>query len=230
MSIPFITARCLRIFVVALPLVGCGGDMKPTVDATAVALDCPTYCTEIQENCTGGNSQYADTTECMTACASFTVGTSAVTDMSGNTLGCRIYHAGAPSVMAAGTHCPHAGPGGDVISLAAGAFCSGGDVCASFCALEIKACGSTEAPLPGDPKDASGNTLSQYRNQERCMILCDGYDKTHAYSTMAMGNSLACRLYRAVKASTSFANALLYCASTGSSPGPDVDCSGAAAP
>jgi hypothetical protein len=32
--------------------------------------------------------------------------------MSGNTLGCRIYHGGAPAVMDAATHCPHAGPSG----------------------------------------------------------------------------------------------------------------------
>jgi hypothetical protein len=224
------TGRGVRILVVMMSLVGCGGDKKPAIDAAidALALDCSTYCTEIQNNCTGGNLQYMNTAECMTACASFAVGTSTVTDMSGNTLGCRIYHAGAPSMMAAATHCPHAGPAGDVISSAAGAFCSGGDVCASFCALEIKACGSIEAPLPGDPKDAAGNPLFQYRNQERCVSACDGFDKTHPYSTTAVGDSLACRLYRAVKAATSPANATTYCFSTGFNA--NDDCAGTASP
>lgn len=230
MSITLMTQRCMRILAVMMPLVGCGGDKKPAVDAAidALELSCSTYCSEIQKNCTGGNLQYMDTAECMAACASFAVGTSTVTDMSGNTLGCRIYHAGTPSVMAAATHCPHAGPGGDVISPAAGEGCSGGDVCASFCALEIKACGSIEAPLLGNPTDATGNPLFQYRNMERCMSVCDGFDKTHAYSTMAVGNSLACRLYRAVKAATGPDNAAMYCSSTGSNP--NGDCAGAAFP
>lgn len=232
MSIRFMTGRCGRILVVMMSLASCGGDKKPGVDAAidALELTCSTYCSEIQNHCTGGNAQYMDAAECMAACLSFDAGTGTVTDMSGNTLGCRIYHAGAPSMTAAATSCPHAGPGGDVISPAAGAFCSGGDVCASFCALEIRACGSIEAPLSGDPTDATGNHLFQYRNQERCVSACAGYDKTHAYSTTAMGNTLACRLYRAVKAATSPENARLYCAATGSNPGPDFDCNDATMP
>ena len=134
MSITFMTGRCTRILVVMMSLVGCGGDPKPAADAAidALTLDCSTYCTEIQNNCTGASLQYASTAECMAACASFPVGTSMVTDMTGNTLGCRIYHAGDPAKMAAATHCPHAGPGGDAISSATGGFCSGGDVCASL--------------------------------------------------------------------------------------------------
>ena len=233
MSITSMNGRGLRILVVMMPLVGCGGD-KPQADAAidALALDCSTYCTEIQTNCMGANSQYASTAECMAACASFAVA-STVNDMTGNTLGCRIYHAGAPAMMAAATHCPYAGPGGDVISPTAGAFCSGGDVCASFCALEIRACGSIEAPLPGNPTDINDNPLFQYRNMERCISACDGFDKTHPYSTMAVGDSLACRLYHAVKAATDPANAppanaIMYCSSTGFNP--KGECAGAASP
>src|ERR1700759_3504939 len=124
MSITFKTGRYRRIFVVMMTMVGCGGGDKPAADAAidALALACSTYCTEIQNNCTGANAQYADMAQCMAACASFAVGTSTVTDMSGNTLGCRIYHAGSPSMMAATTHCPDAGPGGDLISPSGPAF------------------------------------------------------------------------------------------------------------
>jgi hypothetical protein len=59
---------------------------------------------------------------CTATCASFTVGTSQVTDTSGNTLGCRIYYARAPSMMEAATHCAHAGPGGDLITATPPAF------------------------------------------------------------------------------------------------------------
>jgi hypothetical protein len=178
-----------------IALVGCG-DGKPTIDAApdvaAVALDCPTYCTEVQANCTGANAQYPDMAHCTATCASFTVGTSKVTDMSGNTLGCRIYYGGASSMTAAATHCVHAGPGGDLITAAPPAFCSGGDVCASFCTLEIKACGSLDAPLPGNPRDSTNNPIYQYQNIDDCMTSCAAFDKTHVYSTMAAGDSLGC--------------------------------------
>jgi hypothetical protein len=55
------------------------------VDARSVMLDCPTYCSEIQTNCTGANAEYPDRGHCLGSCASFGPGT--LGDMSGNTLG-----------------------------------------------------------------------------------------------------------------------------------------------
>lgn len=146
----------MRAFLIAVALVGCSNDNHSTIDAmkpidAAIPIDaapdaspptCSSYCSEIQANCTGDNAQYANSAACTAACASFSVGTS--TDMSGNTLGCRIYHAGTPSVTAPATDCPHAGPAGDLIAPTPPSpeFCSGGDICASFCALEVQACGS----------------------------------------------------------------------------------------
>jgi len=214
------TIRAMRTSLVVVVLVGCGGgDSKATDAAVSVALDCQSYCAEIQANCTSPNAQYPDLAHCTTACKSFTVGTSTVNDPSGNTLGCRIYHAGAPSMMAPETHCAHAGPGGDRIPASPPAFCSGGDVCASFCALEIMACGSLDAPLPGDPTDATGNPLFQYRNFNNCMAACANFDKTREYSTTVVGNSLACRLNQAVKAAIAVTpDGEMYCASTASAP------------
>jgi hypothetical protein len=214
-------------------LAGCGGDGNPAIDAAvapdAPALDCATYCSEIQANCTGGNAQYPDMAHCMATCASFSVGTSQVTDMSGNTLGCRIHYAGAPSMMEAATHCFHAGPAGDLITATAPAFCSGGDVCASFCTLEIKACGSLDAPLPGNPRDNTNNPIYQYRNMASCMTSCAAFDKTHEYSTMAAGDSLACRLYHATIAAIAVTpNGTTECPYTG--PTPRGPCAGTATP
>lgn len=223
----------MRTSLIMIALVGCGGDDNPTIDAApdvaVVALDCPTYCAEIEAHCTGPSDQYSAMEACLKTCASFTVGTSKVTDMSGNTLGCRIYYAGAPSMTAPATHCVHAGPGGDLITATPPAFCSGGDVCASFCALEIQACGSFDAPLPGDPKDATGNSLYQYRNMASCTTACAAFDKTHAYSIAAAGNSLACRLYYATKAAISITpDGTMNCSATAANPmGP---CAGAATP
>jgi hypothetical protein len=223
----------MRTFLIIIALAGCGGDKKPAVDAApdvaVVALDCPAYCTEIQTNCTEANAQYPDMAHCAATCASFAVGTSTVTDTSGNTLGCRIYHGGAPSMTAAATHCVHAGPGGDLITATPPAFCSGGDICASFCTLEIKACGSLDAPLPGNPKDATGNPLFQYQNMANCMTACAAFDKTHVYSTAAAGNSLACRLYHATNAAIAVTpNGEMHCSHTAANPtGP---CAGTATP
>jgi hypothetical protein len=223
----------MRTLLLLIFLAGCSDGKKPAVDAAPdvadVALDCPSYCTEIQANCTGANAQYPDMPHCLASCASFTVGTSKVTDTSGNTLGCRIYHAGAPSMMTPATHCVHAGPGGDQITTTSPAGCSGGDICTSFCTLEIKACGSLNAPLPGNPKDASNNPLFQYRDMADCMSSCPGFDKTHPYSTTAAGNSFACRLFHATSAAVSVTpDGTMNCSATAAFP--TGLCSGPATP
>ena len=213
-----------------IALVSCGGDKKPAIDAppdSPPTLDCTTYCSEIQANCTGANAQYPNMDQCMATCASFAVGTSKVTDTSGNTLGCRINDAVAASTMAA-TQCPHAGPAGDLIPADVPAFCSGGDVCMSFCTLEIMACGSLDAPLPGNPKDDTGNPLFQYVNLANCTNLCHAWDKTHTYSTTSMGDSLACRLNAATSAALSVTSGKTYCAYTADFP--TGACAGTASP
>lgn len=224
--------RVMLGLLVGIAVTGCGGGDDRPIDAAIDALpmlDCPTYCSEVQANCTGADAQYSDMDHCAAACKSFAVGTSTVVDKSGNTLGCRIYHAGAPSKMAAATHCPHAGPAGDLIPASAPAFCSGGDLCASFCTLEILACGSLDAPLPDNPKDETGNPLFQYQNLADCMRLCPSFDKTHVFSTSAVGNSLACRLNAAISAAISVTpNAKTYCAYTAEFP--TGACAGTASP
>lgn len=227
----------MRNLLLVMAVAGCGGGNNASrdaatdtgVDTPPAALDCPTYCARIQTNCTGANAQYANTDQCTTACMSFAVGTSKVTDTAGNTLGCRINYAVAASTMAS-TQCPHAGPGGDLITAAAPAFCSGGDVCTSFCTLEIQACGSIDVPLSGNPKDSFGSPLYEYKNFDGCMRLCPAWDKTHGYSVMPVstGDSLACRLSAAVTASISVDSAKVYCAYTADFP--TGQCAGAASP
>lgn len=224
----------MRNFLIAITLVGCGGDKKPAIDAgpdsVPVALDCPTYCAKIQANCTGTNAQYTgDPMSCAATCMSFPVGTSSVSDTSSNTLGCRIHYAvGASNATAAMADCAYAGPAGDLITASSPAFCSGGDLCTSFCTLEIKACGSLDAPLNGNPTDADGNPLFQYRNTADCMNSCTSFDKTHAYTTTSTGDSLACRLLHATIAASSASNAALDCSSTAAAP--REHCAGPATP
>ena len=218
----------MRTFLILVTLAGCGGGSNTSTDAAIdmmpLGLDCATYCAEIQTHCTGANAQYPTMDQCTKTCASFS-GTSKVTDTTGNTLGCRINYAVAASTMPA-TDCPYAGPAGDLLTAAG--FCSGGDACVSFCTLEIMDCGAVKAPLPGNPKDATGTALFQYQDQANCVDLCHGWDKTHAYSTMATGDSLACRLSAAVTAAISLDSAKVYCAYT--TDFPTGQCAGTASP
>jgi hypothetical protein len=137
--------------------------------------------------------------QCLATCDTFSIGTSKVTDMTGNTLGCRIYHSGASKADPAG-HCAHAGPGGDVIG-AIPEYCTvnsgvAGGVCESFCNIEIAVCGSIDQPRTL----ARGMITPRYQNLAACKTACAGFDTTMAYRVNATGNTLACRLYHVTNA------------------------------
>src|SRR5439155_3686266 len=124
-----------------------------------------------------------------------------------NTLGCRLYHAqNAMLSSMPDVHCPHAGPGGAVISTANPQPAVCGDACTSFCTLEISICGSLDAPITSVP--------AQYQNMAACMTACGGattgFNKSKplvAGATNSSGDSLACRLYHVTNAATSTGNA-----------------------
>jgi hypothetical protein len=192
-----------------------------TADATPpVTPDVTAYCTDIIAHCTGANAQYPTTNptlsmnQCLGTAATFPVGT--INDSTGNTLGCRQYHAGAPAMSDPATHCIHAGPGGDQVDKAG----TCGDACTSFCTLQTKTCGTTEAPLP--------NIAPQYQNMAACMTACGTFDKTHLYTLNSTpvapsGNSLACRLYHATNAAyytklADVTNTALHCTHTAETP------------
>lgn len=228
-----ITILGMRTLFITLALVGfgCGGngnkavdaappidvappiDTASQVDAPPLTLDCNSYCTTIAANCTGLNAQYGGanavdaTAHCMATCAKFTPG--ALSDMSGNTLGCRIYHANNAKVTGMlGIHCPHAGPAGAAVNAATGTC---GDPCLNFCTLEIAACGVVGAAPFG-----------QYTDMNACMTACSGFDKAHSYTINGgvsptvnpIGDSLACRLYHTTNALITGA-AATHCPHTG---------------
>src|SRR5262245_23800991 len=174
----------MRKVLLMIALVACGSNSNNNVDAPmpdrrpVLALDCTTYCNTIQGTCTAANAQYSDMAHCTAACAEFTPG-AASTETSGNTLGCRIYHAqnamlnaSDPAMVA--THCPHAGPVGAKVDAATGVC---GDPCVDFCALDAKVCGTTAAPVTG--------VTNRYADVATCMTACTGFDKTVAFSATA---------------------------------------------
>jgi hypothetical protein len=116
-------------------LAGCGDDDGPTdvgtdtntptdsaMDTNAADVsvdttpsgDCVRYCAALETNCSTV-PQYADSAACESYCAGagWPVGT--VGEMAGNTIECRIYHAGVPAAGDAAMHCPHAGPSGSTV-------------------------------------------------------------------------------------------------------------------
>jgi len=179
------TLTSLALFLTASLFLGaCGDDGGTTPDGPpAVELTCAAYCTEIAADCTGDNAQYkAGDNSCAESCKAFPTGTAA--DTSGNTLGCRLYHA--KNAMTTGmpaTHCPHAGPGGAGANGAA----TCGDACAGFCQLVFSACQGAANP---------------YASMDECTTACGGFDKARASSaTATSGDDYACRLYHATQAS-----------------------------
>jgi len=144
-------------------------------------------------NCVGTNYQYTDMSVCMSSCVAFPVGLDV--DTAGNTLGCRVYHAGA-AASAAATHCPHAGPSG-------GQMC--GSYCEAYCNLTAKAC-------------TAGNALS-FSDYNTCFTICNNtYDQSGKTLPLdTSGATVQCKIYHATVASNSTANALTHCPHTSQS-------------
>ena len=78
--------------------------------AGACGNNCEGFCTIVMDACTGANEAYASMAECMTACDAFDDTESYdISDTSGDTLACRLYHAQVGTVDPT-THCPHVQP------------------------------------------------------------------------------------------------------------------------
>lgn len=155
---------------------GAGGGGTTTTSATSTTPTCEAYCTEVMKNCTGETGVYVSKDVCLAACAHIPVGKAA--DTTGNTLGCRTYHAGAAAGSAdnAMMHCPHAGPGG-------AGYC--GTNCEGYCNLAMGAC-------------------STYATQQDCIDTCATFADQEPFSAMndITGNTLQCRLYHSSVASS----------------------------
>ncbi|MFT6399296.1 MAG: hypothetical protein ACJAYU_004061 [Bradymonadia bacterium] len=149
---------------------------------------CETYCASMEDACSG---TYVDGSACLAYCetaGAFPAGTA--DDTSGNTIGCRIYHAGVAAGLEGdenATHCGHAGP-------------SGGDVCGTwcdnYCDLALNTC-------DGD------NSL--YADGEECLTACGEFSADGAAGD-AGGDTVQCRVYHlGVAGSNGEASASTHC-------------------
>lgn len=140
-------------------------------------LSCDGYCNSMMMNCTGANAQFTTKEICMAVCGSYPEGQQS--DTSGNTLGCRLYHAGAASGGGtnADTHCPHAGPAG---------VGTCGSNCEGYCNMMLEFC------------------PSEYTDAADCTTTCAGFDGAGASdydASITSGPTLQCRIYHASAAS-----------------------------
>ncbi len=177
------------LIAAAFSFIQCSSSTKATNnagDSGTSTAGCQAYCDAITTNCKGGeaagtNQQYGSMDNCMAVCSAFPVGSPS--DQSGNTLGCRTYHAhlaGSDASNAAVTHCPHAGPGGDVVC---------GNVCENYCQLTDKFCVGTH---------------QVYSNHADCLATCNATPSgTHFTISTAIqeSNQQACLLYHAQEGS-----------------------------
>lgn len=145
-----------------------GADSDAAVPPSA---ECSAYCDAITTNCTGtANEQYKNKGACISTCQNKLAWPAGVaTATSGNTVGCRTYHATAAAGNAT-LHCPHAGPTG-------AATCGG--LCENYCYIAARYC-------------TGGNKL--YNDDAACMTACAGFATTGTQGATG-GNSLQCRLY-----------------------------------
>lgn len=196
------------------PVADAGPDSHtPASDAgdagdSAIPLDCNDYCTAVMNACQGSQAQYQTKDECLTACQFFPVGTAG--DTTGDTLGCRAYHA----VLAAtlpNPHCWHAGPYGSSVC---------GASCDDFCEITLGYC-SPDAGLDGG--------APPYASLSDCKTACAGFalapvdagpdaspppSAYNAGGTNDTGNTLDCREYHLGLALTNAANQQIHCPHT----------------
>jgi hypothetical protein len=128
-----------------------------------VTADCATYCTAFQAACGTDPTAYPSEAACLSACATNDWDAGTVADTTGNTIGCRIYHAGA-AVTDPTSHCGHA-------SMFGGGQC--GTVVENYCWSIEAVCTGDNAPMwtvdcatdaaaypGGTPGDTTGDSMA----------------------------------------------------------------------
>ena len=173
-----------------------GMDATPSDGGDAgLQQNCASYCKFMMAICgsSGQNQQYLDEATCTKMCANFPTGDAG--DVSGNSLGCRVYHLGVAGSSSgnADIHCPHAGPYG---------FGTCGTNCDDFCLLYGAQCNSATYGGAG------------------CAVGCPLLSNDGGPFINAGGNTLACREYHLENAyKAGDMNGMGHCAHSGNSGG-----------
>ncbi|MBI2378302.1 MAG: hypothetical protein HYV07_30160 [Deltaproteobacteria bacterium] len=150
---------------------------------------CEVYCGLTEQNCSGNELLYPDHASCLAACAVFPK--DGIPDATqGNSVQCRIYHAGALAAAEPAVHCAHA-------SASGGGVC--GSYCDTYCDQALAHCTDANEIYPG--ADAAAKRAN-------CLASCEALP-TDGDPFATEGNSVQCRTYHA--SFPAVANAALHC-------------------
>ena len=141
-----------------------------TSDTGQNEASCENYC-NFQSACDNDFPQYSTVGPCLSVCEKMPLGT--MTDMTGNTVGCRTFYAieAGENTADQETNCRRAGPSGD-------GACGG--ICESFCAIAQQAC--------VDDNEAFSSTVE-------CLDACELWNTEPNYdANVPEADTYACRL------------------------------------
>lgn len=152
-------------------------DTSTSSTTGGVDQTCASYCSIYLPAC-ADFSEYDNEAACLAQCSQWPVGSA--DDVSGDTLGCRIYHATVADTVDANLHCPHAGPSGGAFKGDPVCVDPAAPTCANYCTVYF-----------GNCKDAN----NVYADQAECEATCaDWYQGSLADTT---GDTVGCRTYHA---------------------------------
>jgi hypothetical protein len=138
-----------------------------------VELTCDNYCALYASGCDDFSEYENNNDICLAQCAQWPPGIAGET--AGDSLGCRLYHVGVANQVDADVHCPHAGPTGGGVCVAAEA-----PLCANYCATYLKNC---------------VDKLNAYKDEADCLAQCAGWYPGKDGDTT--GDTVGCREYHA---------------------------------
>jgi len=141
---------------------------------------CDNYCYTMGVTCP---TQAAGALPCAGFCSPMPPGN--ITDVSGDTVDCRIYHANNANITGDATHCLHATPSG-------GGVC--GTPCNVYCGLALSVC---------------TGSLALYNSTATCQTACAGLNATGLPGAVS-GDTLQCRIYH-LGAASATGNTSYHC-------------------
>jgi hypothetical protein len=196
--------HCWHAALAPRPLVTTdGGSEHRTANPCATAKGatepgCDDYCHILMGSCTGNDQVYESPEQCKAVCQKLDKGN--VLDNAPETVACRKIHAyNALAYALPAVHCPHAGPGGDMVC---------GDDCNAYCRLLEAGCSDGFKAKFGSGADAAKTCTSACTKQHGSAALRYSVNSAKAKTS----NPIACGLLNVARALEKPADAAGFCA------------------
>ena len=151
---------------------------ETTTTTGGAELTCDAYCDLYLSAC-ADFSEYDNKESCLAQCNQWPEGS--LDASSGDSLGCRLYHATVADSTDPAVHCPHAGPSGGEIADMPVCVDDGAPDCASYCTVYFQNCTGDNDVYAGDA--------------DACATACKGWYAGAKEDTA--GDTIGCRTYHA---------------------------------